>query len=107
MQEELNEITKPLCLTARYNTDRPETIMDAKTNILIPPISGDYIHDFITHIEKDETLQKQMRTGKKLYGKNVGEKIIKTIKDTKDHPFEWAHDIVGLKQDTKKQFDFL
>ncbi len=107
MQEELNEITPPLCLTARYNTDRPETIMDAKTNILIPPISGDYIHEFIRHIEKDEDLQKQMRTGKKLYGKNVGEKIIKIIKKTKDHPFEWAHDAVGLKQNTKKQFDFL
>lgn len=107
MQEELNEITQTLCLTARYNTDRPETIMDTKTNILIPPISGDYIFNFIKHIEKDLDIQKDMQRGKKIYGKNVGEKIIKTIKDTKEHPFEWAHDAVGLKQESKKQFDFL
>lgn len=107
MQEELNEITAPLCLTARYNTDRPETVMDAKTNILIPPISGDYIVNFIRHIEKDTSLQKKMKDGKKLYGRNVGEKIVKIIKQKQDDPFEWAHDAVGFNLDTKKQFDFL
>ena len=114
MQEELNEINKPLCFTARYTTDRPETVMDAKTNILIPPISGEYIENFISHIEKDTLIQKQMHNGKRLYGKNVGEKIIKIIKKTQDYPFEWAHDTVGISKvkqnksaSKNKQFDFL
>lgn len=114
MQEELNEINKPLCLTARYTTDRPETVMDANTNILIPPISGEYIENFISHIEKDAGIQKQMHQGKKLYGRNVGEKIIKIIKKTRDHPFEWAHDTVGINKtnqnksaDKNRHFDFL
>ena len=107
MQEELNEIQGPLCLTARYNTDRPETVMDAKTNVLVPPVSGDYVYRFIEHVRKDEELRKRLQGGRKLYGKDVGEKIIKIIKKSREFPFEWAHDVVGVKQDDKCEFDFL
>ncbi len=107
MQEELNEIQKPICLTARFNTDRPETVTDAKTNLLIPPIGGDYIKEFIEKVKKDEDLKKSMTHGKRLYGNDVGNKIIKAIKDTKDYPFEWAHDAVGIKYKKEKSFDFL
>ena len=39
MQEELNELKIP-ALTVRYNTDRPETVFDAHSNLLVPPHPG-------------------------------------------------------------------
>ncbi len=47
MQEELNYLSKP-CLTVRFNTDRPETVFEARSNLLVPPYSGGFFSGFVT-----------------------------------------------------------
>ena len=110
MQEELNEIQKPLCLTARFNTDRPETVFEAHTNILVPPISRDFVSKMIDYIYKNSEIKMKMRSGKKLYGKNVGRKIIsifkKMIDDGDVYTFDWAHEAIGFPRE-KDKFRFL
>lgn len=108
VQEEMNLIGKP-CLTCRFNTDRPETVNDGKSNILIPPVNKEFITKVVGYIFKNHSLQKQMASAKKLYGKNVGEKIInvtsKLMKNNK--PFKWAHEALGLWQENEKGVDYL
>ncbi len=108
VQEEMNLLGKP-CLTCRINTDRPETVKDARSNILIPPVDKDYIVKLTEHILKSESLKKQMSSAKKLYGEKVGEKIINItsglMKNNK--PFKWAHEALGLWNDDEKGIDYL
>jgi UDP-N-acetylglucosamine 2-epimerase len=109
LQEEMNELGKP-CLTARFNTDRPETIMYAHSNILIPPISENFIAKVISHIYNDKKLREKMSKGKKLYGKNVSQKIIAKIKSLfkNNAPlFEWAHEELGVYRERGKEFLYL
>jgi UDP-N-acetylglucosamine 2-epimerase (non-hydrolysing) len=102
MQEELNEIEQTICLTCRFNTDRPETIFEAKTNLLVPPIDGEYIANFVDYIYNTE-LCETMKKGKKLYGKGVANKIIQILNTQKEYPFTWAHEIAGFKESEKFQ----
>ena len=108
VQEEMNLIGKP-CLTCRFNTDRPETVNDARTNVLIPPANKDFMVKMIGHVFKNQLLQKQMSSAKKLYGKNVGNKIIsitsKLMKNNK--PFKWAHEALGLWRENEKGMEYL
>ncbi len=109
VQEELNLIGKA-CLTCRVSTDRPETVFDAKSNILVPPISSEYMMKLIEHISRHETLLKKMANAKKLYGSNVGYKIISvTSKLMKkgNKPFKWAHEVLGLWKETSKGIEYL
>ncbi|MBR9681230.1 MAG: UDP-N-acetyl glucosamine 2-epimerase [Candidatus Altiarchaeota archaeon] len=78
MQEELNHLGVP-CMTVRYNTDRPETVMQAKTNLLVPAYSAKFFSETVGHIKKEGMLE-QMKKGPKLYGSNVAEKIIAVFK---------------------------
>ena len=43
------EMTDPdvLSLTVRLNTDRPETVFDAKSNALVPPINPQWIASIV------------------------------------------------------------
>src|SRR3989339_1045293 len=59
VQEELNLIGKA-CLTCRVSTDRPETVYDAKSNVLVPPISSNYMVRLIAHITNNAALIKKM-----------------------------------------------
>lgn len=97
VQEEMNELGQ-LCLTCRFNTDRPETVKEAKTNLLIPPINSEFILKMFEYVNKNEDLQKQLRSGERLYGENVGERFISIISDLmkKERPFKWAHEALGL-----------
>ena len=109
VQEELNLIGKP-CLTCRLSTDRPETVFDAKSNILVPPISSDYMIKVIAHITKHDSLLKQMTNAKKLYGSNVGFKVISTLSKLMkkgDRPFKWAHEVLGLWDEKTKGIEYL
>ena len=109
VQEELNLIGKP-CLTCRFSTDRPESVFDAKGNILVPPVSSEYILSVIKHITTDTNLLKKMGNAKKLYGNNVGNKVIsvlaKLIKKG-EKPFKWAHEELGLWKETSKGVEYL
>ncbi|MBR9680680.1 MAG: UDP-N-acetyl glucosamine 2-epimerase [Candidatus Altiarchaeota archaeon] len=78
LQEELNQLGLP-ALTVRYNTDRPETVYEAKSNLLVPPHKG-LIEDLTRHVLARDDLLDRMSHGKKLYGEDVGIKIIQKIK---------------------------
>ncbi|MBI2101435.1 UDP-N-acetylglucosamine 2-epimerase [Candidatus Woesearchaeota archaeon] len=109
VQEELNLIGKP-CLTCRISTDRPETVFDTKSNILVPPISSDYILKLITHIAKDESLLKKMANAKRLYGSNVGGKIMLVLSKLMakgERPFKWSHEALGLWKEKDKGVEYL
>ena len=109
VQEELNLIGKP-CLTCRLSTDRPETVFDAKSNILVPPVSSEYIVKLINHITKNDALIKKMKNAKKLYGNNVGHKqlsIISKLMKKNERPFKWAHEALGLWKEESKGIEYL
>ena len=109
LQEEMNVLGK-VCLTCRFNTDRPETVNDAKSNILIPAITKEFIFDSVKYVLNNQSLQKSMKSAKKLYGKNVGSKIIKIIhhlEKTDNRPFKWAHEALGLWKDKDSGVEYL
>ena len=109
VQEELNLIGKA-CLTCRLTTDRPETVFDARSNILVPPANKDIIVKMVKHIVENENLRRSMESGKKLYGKDVGKKFISVVSNLmqkNDNPFKWAHDTLKLWRDDEKGIDYL
>ncbi|HUT81892.1 MAG TPA: UDP-N-acetylglucosamine 2-epimerase [Candidatus Bathyarchaeia archaeon] len=111
IQEELNEIQNVLCLTLRFNTDRPESVFDAKSNVLIPPASAENIVKLIDFIKEDKETIKTMRTAKKIYGENVGEKIMDWFIEEMEKnvkPFSWAHErIYGQDHEDEETVDFM
>ena len=109
VQEEMNLLKKP-CLTCRFNTDRPETVNDAKCNLLVPPISDSFIVKMVDYVYKNEPLKQQMANSKDLYGENVGEKFIKVVLQlikNKERPFKWAHEALGLWREKDKGIEYL
>jgi UDP-N-acetylglucosamine 2-epimerase len=97
VQEEMNLLDKP-CFTARFNTDRPETVNEAHSNLLVPPISGEFMAKTVDYAIRNETLLQNMRNGKKLYGEKVAEKFITQMNKLMQEgrkPFSWAHDDIG------------
>jgi UDP-N-acetylglucosamine 2-epimerase len=109
VQEELNLIGK-VCMTCRMTTDRPETVFDAKSNVIVPPASKEIISKMVSHITSDDSLRKKMESSKSLYGDNVGKKfisIISKLMQRDDNPFKWAHDTLKLWRDDEKGIDYL
>lgn len=109
VQEELNLIGKA-CLTCRFSTDRPETVFDAKTNVLVPPISSDFMLKLIDHITKNRSFMKRMENGKKLYGSKAGYRqmsIISNLMKKNERPFKWAHEALGLWKEDSKGVEYL
>ena len=108
MQEEMNEIGKP-CLTARFNTDRPETVMEAHSNLLVPPVSREIITKLVGYVANNEGLRKSMASAKKLYGEEVGNKIVKIIKEEifSQNTFKWAHEVLGLWREHNNKLEYL
>ena len=106
MQEEMNELQKP-CFTARFNTDRPETVMFANSNLLVPPISTDFMTKVMQYGQN--TLQDQMKNKDKLYGNNVADKITTQIKKLFEDPqlFRWAHEELNLYKEDKEGLKYL
>lgn len=108
MQEELNYIDEAICLTARFNTDRPETVFDAETNLLVPPISGDVVQDTVEYIVETDSVRERVQTGETLYGENVGERIVDFLETRRDEGvFEWTHERLGFDADDDRGFDYL
>lgn len=111
IQEELNEIQEVLCLTLRFNTDRPESVFDAKSNVLVPPSSAENIVKIIEFIREDSETIKAMRSAKKIYGEKVGEKIMDWLleeMEKKARPFSWAHErIFGPDPFDEETVDFM
>ena len=106
MQEELNYIDEAICLTARFNTDRPETVIDAQTNLLVPPTSGEYVTETVRHVLETPSVREEIQSGPNLYGRDVGDRIVEFLSDRREIPFDWAADRVGFETDSA-DFDYL
>ena len=108
MQEELNHIDEAICLTARFNTDRPETVFESETNLLVPPASRSVVHDTVEYVAENEDVRDRLQTGEPLYGENVGETIVEFLADRRDDGvFEWTHDRLGFDASGAREFDYL
>jgi UDP-N-acetylglucosamine 2-epimerase (non-hydrolysing) len=108
MQEELNYIDEAICLTARFNTDRPETVFDANTNLLVPPISGRFVRETVEYVYEDDRTRERMTEGPNLYGSDVGDRIVEFLAERRDErPFEWAHEREGYGSDASREFEYL
>ncbi len=105
MQEELNELKIP-CLTVRYNTDRPETVNKAHSNILVPPHKG-FVDNMIRFVMRREDILDKMTNPKRLYGKDVNIKIIQKIKGLIDSDFSLMRtvpEVKGILKESKVDF---
>jgi UDP-N-acetylglucosamine 2-epimerase (non-hydrolysing) len=97
-------------MTCRLTTDRPETVFDAKSNIIVPPVNKEIISNMVKYVTNNDSLRKKMESSKKLYGSDVGKKLISVVSELiekKDNPFKWAHDTLKLWRDNEKGIDYL
>lgn len=109
LQEELNMLKKP-CLTIRFNTDRPETVNQGGGNLLVPPISADFLAGAVDFAIQNKRLYETLQNAKPLYGKNVGHVFIdhlKRLMRQKQRPFEWAHERLGFWREDARRTPFL
>ncbi|MCI0563941.1 MAG: UDP-N-acetylglucosamine 2-epimerase, partial [Nitrososphaera sp.] len=113
MQEELLYFPKVMSLTVRLNTDRPETVFDAKSNLLVPPLGPGWIVSMVKQAHKEGSeLGAMLSRKKQLYGKpgQVSKKIIKIVKsefekgDANFYP--WLHQRLGLWKE-KQGLDYM
>ncbi|MHA1731268.1 MAG: UDP-N-acetylglucosamine 2-epimerase [Promethearchaeota archaeon] len=107
VQEELNLLQKPL-LTCRFNTDRPETILNGG-NILAPPITPEFLTEEVKFVYNNDDLLKYMRSAPPLYGHQSGKKIVSILDELmeKNVPqFNWTHSELNLFHDDETDFGF-
>lgn len=98
MQEELNYIDETICLTARFNTDRPETVFESKTNLLVPPVESDFMREMVEYVINNSELREEIQKGPNLYGENPAKQIVSFLQEKDDEaPFDWAHDRTGFQ----------
>ncbi|NVM29090.1 MAG: UDP-N-acetylglucosamine 2-epimerase [Candidatus Helarchaeota archaeon] len=110
IQEELNEISDTICCTMRFSTDRPESVFDAHSNVLIPPFSDEFMVNLINYIYNSDSLQKGMKNSKKIYGEDVGKKIFQYLigeMNSKANPFRWNHQTLFKLPKEEEDFDYL
>jgi len=108
IQEEMNLLNK-ICFTCRFSTERPETVNDAHSNIIIPPVNGKFMFKIIDYVLNNQELKDKMQNSKKIYGQNVAKKfinIVKQLSKNKASLFNWTHKEIGLWRE-KDQGDFL
>jgi UDP-N-acetylglucosamine 2-epimerase len=103
MQEELMYFPNIFSLTVRLNTDRPETIFEAKGNILVPPINRVWITQFVK-AARSERLEAVVKNKRPMYGQpgQVSKNIIKIIKDhmiKEEDNNPWFHHRLNLWKD--------
>ena len=79
LQEETQILDIP-CITCRYSTDRPETILHVQNNILVPPHNASLISNSLEYIlENNRNIFSN--NDKLLYGRHVGEKMADVLRD--------------------------
>jgi UDP-N-acetylglucosamine 2-epimerase len=103
MQEELLYFPNVLSLTVRLNTDRPETVFDAKSNTLVPPVNPHWITSIVKEVYgRKEALGLILKNKKSIYGKpgQVSKSIVKIIKkefeDGDANFYPWLHQRINL-----------
>ena len=98
VQEDMNMMGKP-CLTIRFSTDRPETVMGNHGNLLVPPISDDFLARVVAGVIEDPKVLNQLKQRPPLYGSKAGEKFADAIAPhvTANKPaFHWSQHWLGL-----------
>ena len=108
VQEEMNLLNK-ICLTCRFSTERPETVNQAHSNLIVPPVEGKFMFRVIDYVLNNQKLKSKMQNSQKLYGENVAKKFIKIVSKlskSKASLFNWTHEEIGLWKE-KDQGDFL
>ena len=108
IQEEMNLLNK-ICLTCRFSTERPETVNQAHSNLIVPPVNGKFMFKLIDYLFNNQKLKNKMENSQKLYGKDVAKKFIKIVNQLskkKASLFNWTHEEIGLWKE-KNQGDFL
>ncbi len=113
MQEELLYFPKVCSFTMRLNTDRPETIFNARGNLLIPPINRNWLPKIVSMIyEKRENYGYDFNKKKQIYGRpgEVSKKIVKILKkefeDNENNFFPWLHQRFNYWHE-KDDFEYL
>lgn len=113
MQEELLYFPKVCSFTMRLNTDRPETVFNARGNLLIPPINRSWMTKIVSMIyEKREQYGYNFNNKKQIYGKpgKVSKKIVKILKkefeNDENNFFPWLHQRLGYWSE-RNDFEYL
>jgi len=113
LQEELLYFPKVSSFTVRFNTDRPETVFEARGNLLIPPINRIWLPKIITMIyEKGVDYGFNFKKKKQIYGKpgEVSKKIVEIMKkefeNKESNFFPWLHQRFNYWHE-KDDFDYL
>ncbi|HDL65281.1 MAG TPA: UDP-N-acetyl glucosamine 2-epimerase, partial [Proteobacteria bacterium] len=109
VQEEMNLLGKA-CLTCRFNTDRPETVNESHSNLLVTPINSDFIAAMVNYLYDNPTLYAKMSNGIKLYSGNVGQKFIDGVielMDNGERPFSWGHEAQGCWREEEDNQEYL
>ena len=107
IQEEMNELQKP-CITARFNTDRPETVMQANSNLLAPPLSANFVANTVNQVFR--YYREDMTNRKRIYGTNVAGEITKKLKiilENRENFFSWAHEHLDIYKEPVTRFKYL
>ncbi len=97
VQEDMNILHKP-CITVRFSTDRPETVMHVKNNLLAPPITGKFFAKTVDAVCSNDSLLEEMTKQPMIYGDNVSKKFIFAIQQLMEsgkRPMSWAHNDLG------------
>ncbi|MDM5175745.1 UDP-N-acetylglucosamine 2-epimerase [Massilia sp. DJPM01] len=81
LQEEANILGVP-CMTCRYSTDRPETILDCRSNLLIPPDSAELVYRAVLHCLEQGRAGAWRDLGQSLYGEHVARTIVDHLRDS-------------------------
>jgi UDP-N-acetylglucosamine 2-epimerase (non-hydrolysing) len=108
MQEELLYFPNVMSMTVRLNTDRPETIFDAQSNILVPPLNSAWIVSMVKEADnRGEGLGLKLRHKKQIYGTpgDVSKNIIRIIKKEFENGdanfYPWLHQRLGLWKESQ------
>lgn len=98
LQEEANILGVP-CITCRYSTDRPETVLDSASNLLLPPVNEEFVSKGLEEILTSR-LSRQVWPNsppRKLYGENVGDRIAELLSEyTTPPPAKGSHAFLDL-----------
>jgi UDP-N-acetylglucosamine 2-epimerase len=113
LQEELLYFPKVSSFTVRFNTDRPETVFDARGNLIVPPINRMWLPKIISMVyEKGEDYGFNFKKKKQIYGKpgDVSKKIVKIMKkefeNRESNFFPWLHQRFNYWHE-KDDFEYL
>ncbi|TKC87283.1 hypothetical protein FAZ69_18290 [Trinickia terrae] len=80
LQEEAAVLGVP-CMTCRFSTDRPETVLDVQANLLVPPLSATFVHRHVAALLSGDAdaAWPGLADGARLYGHEVGAEIARRL----------------------------